>query len=62
LLGSAFQSSEEGIVDEKHRDRTEDAAATRSEVEWIAPRVDRLIAGGAEAGGDTSTDGIDILS
>ena len=49
-------------MDEEHRDRTEDAAATRPEVEWIAPHVDRLIAGGADGGGDTSTDGIDILS
>ena len=30
--------------------------------EWIKPQVSRIIAGGAEAAGDTSTDGIDILS
>ncbi|MET1113124.1 MAG: hypothetical protein ABWX67_16520 [Allosphingosinicella sp.] len=33
-----------------------------SKTEWVRPRIERFLAGGAEAGGDTSTDGIDILS
>ena len=33
-----------------------------AKAEWVKPTVDRLIAGGAESGGATSTDGIDILS
>lgn len=33
-----------------------------SRAEWIRPQVDRFVAGSAESGGDTSTDGIDILS
>ena len=35
---------------------------TSAKAEWTKPEVDRLIAGGAEAGGSTSTDGIDIFS
>ena len=37
-------------------------ALSESRAEWTRPQVDRFIAGGAEAGGSTSTDGIDILS
>lgn len=35
---------------------------TEAKTEWTRPEVDRLNAGGAEAGGSTSTDGIDIFS
>ena len=30
--------------------------------EWTCPEIVRVIAGGAESGGSTSTDGIDIFS
>lgn len=46
----------------EHREQVEDAASAEPKAEWTRPEVDRLIAGGAEAAGDTSTDGIDTLS
>ncbi|HYJ83477.1 MAG TPA: hypothetical protein VEW26_11640 [Allosphingosinicella sp.] len=44
------------------REDQESGPVTEEKARWTAPEVDRLVAGGAEAGGDTSTDGIDILS
>jgi hypothetical protein len=38
------------------------AASTEPKTEWIRPEVDRLSAGGAESGGASRTDGVDILS
>lgn len=37
-------------------------SGTQPKAEWITPEVNRLIAGGAEAGGSTSTDAVDVLS
>ena len=39
-----------------------DGVTEQPKPEWSRPEVDRLVAGGAEAAGDTSTDGIDTLS
>jgi hypothetical protein len=49
-------------VDQQQPEQTVETASAESRAEWIRPQVDRFIAGGAEAGGSTSTDGIDILS
>lgn len=38
------------------------ATSAEPRADWIRPEVNRLIAGGAEAGGSTATDGIDIFS
>jgi len=43
-------------------EQTLEAVSAESRVEWIRPQVDRLVAGGAETGGVSSTDGIDIQS
>jgi hypothetical protein len=43
-------------------EQTVEAVSAESRMEWIRPQVDRLVAGGAEAGGVSATDGIDILS
>ena len=48
-------------MDQRQPEQTAEAVS-EPRAEWIRPQVDRLLAGGAEAGGDTSTDGIDILS
>ena len=48
-------------MNQKQPERTVEALS-ESRADWIRPQVDRLIAGGAEAGGSSSTDGIDILS
>lgn len=41
---------------------TDDAAATDTKAKWVRPNVERLIAGGAESGGSTTTDGVDVFS
>jgi hypothetical protein len=49
-------------VVEQQQGQSDGAEAVQSRPAWIRPQVDRLVAGGAEAGGDTASDGIDILS
>jgi predicted lactoylglutathione lyase len=49
-------------VDEQQPEQSVEALSAQSRAEWIRPQVDRLVAGGAEAGGVSATDGIDILS
>lgn len=49
-------------MDHQHTEKIDGATAMESRAAWMKPQVDRFIAGGAEAGGSTSTDGIDILS
>jgi hypothetical protein len=47
---------------DQQQEQTDGVTSAEPRVEWIRPEVDRFIAGGAESGGDTSTDGIDVLS
>lgn len=47
-------------MDEQREDEAAIAAPTRPE--WIAPSVDRVVAGAAEGSADISTDGVDIPS
>lgn len=49
-------------MDHEQPERTVETASAESRAEWSRPQVERFIAGSAEAGGDTSTDGIDIFS
>jgi hypothetical protein len=49
-------------VDDHQSEQTGDAMPTEAKADWIKPEVDRLVAGGAQSGGATRTDGIDILS
>jgi hypothetical protein len=49
-------------VSQQNREQTGVAESAATKAEWIRPEVDRLVAGGAESGGSTSTDGIDIFS
>lgn len=46
----------------EHVDQANAGEAAALKAQWVKPQVDQLVAGGAEAGGATSTDGIDILS
>jgi hypothetical protein len=49
-------------VEQQQAQPIEGSESAESKAEWVSPMVDRFIAGGAEAGGDTTTDGIDIFS
>ena len=49
-------------MNELQQDPIDATPLTAGKAEWKRPEVDRLIAGGAEAGGDTSSDGVDTLS
>ncbi|HEU0098166.1 MAG TPA: hypothetical protein VFQ67_05250 [Allosphingosinicella sp.] len=49
-------------MDQQQPERNVEAAAADSRAKWTRPEVDRFVAGGAESGGTTSTDGVDILS
>ena len=49
-------------MDQQHPEQIDGAVSAAPRSEWTRPEVDRLVAGGAEAAGDTSTDGIDTLS
>lgn len=49
-------------MSERKHERTDQRDSVEPRAEWIRPEVDRLCAGGAESGGATDTDGIDILS
>ena len=49
-------------MDQQRLKRRAETVSAGHRARWLRPQADRLIAGGAESGGDTSTDGIDILS
>lgn len=49
-------------MDQQQPRQIDDATSAEPKSEWTKPAVDRLIAGGAESGGGTFTDGIDIFS
>jgi len=49
-------------MDQQQQEQTESLILAEGKAEWTRPEVERLIAGGAESGGDTSVDGVDILS
>lgn len=49
-------------MSERQHERMDEPDSVEPKAEWIRPEVDRLIAGGAQSGGATDTDGIDILS
>ena len=61
LLGWTWFKEEEPVSERQH-ERLDEPDSVEPRAEWIRPEVDRLIAGGAQSGGATDTDGIDIQS
>ena len=49
-------------MSERQNENMDERDSVKPRTDWLRPQVDRYVAGAAEAGGDTSTDGIDILS
>ena len=49
-------------MDDRQQDEIQESVSVAPKADWSRPEVNKLLTGGAEAAGDTRTDGIDILS